>query len=89
MDITGIIAVIGTFTLPLAIVWTVARGPKAKAKAEIMKAEALGRIEDKRGLISTVKNEELSMTVNDQETRIERLEEEVRFLRSLLDQKTR
>jgi hypothetical protein len=89
MDIPGIIAVIGTFTLPLAIVWMVVRGPKAVAKAEIMRAEAQGRIEDKRGLISSVKTEELSMTVSDQESRIDRLEEEVRFLRNLLDQKTK
>jgi hypothetical protein len=87
MDITGMLAVLGTFTLPFAIVWTIVRGPKAKAKAEIMKAEALTRLEDKRGLISAVKTEELAMTVNDQETRIASLEEEVRFLKSLLDKK--
>ncbi len=82
-------AIFCVFSLPLAIVWTVVRGPKARAQAEIMKAESLARLEDKRGLISAVKTEELSMVVSEQQARIETLEEELGFMKKLLEDKSR
>ncbi len=88
MDIEGIIAIIMVFATPIAIVGLVFHGPKAKAKAEIMKAEALGRIEDKKGLLSAVDAEETRLLVQDQQKRIEALEEEIGFMRRLLEDKS-
>jgi|GEM_PF-1960733 hypothetical protein len=89
MDIVGLVAVLGAFITPIAIVWTVVRGPKAKAQAEIMKAKALAQLEDKCGLIEAVKAEETSLIVQEQQKRLEALEEELRFMRRLLEDKTK
>jgi uncharacterized coiled-coil protein SlyX len=62
-------------------------GPKAKAKAEIMKAEAMARLDEKRNLLTDARIEETSMTVSEQDKRLERLEEEVSFLRKLMEKK--
>lgn len=89
MDISGIIAIIAPFLTAITIVGLVTNGPKARAKAEIMKRQALAQIEDKRGLINAVANEELGLAVSDQQKRLEGLEEEVRFLRKLLEDRSR
>jgi hypothetical protein len=89
MDITGIIAILAPFLTAVTIVGFVINSPKAKVKAEIMRKEALAQLEDKRGLISAVKNEELELTMNDQQKRLDQLEDEVRFLRKLLDDRSR
>jgi hypothetical protein len=88
MDITGLVAVIATFATPVAIVWIIARGPKAKAKAEIMKASALAKMDEKKGLYAAVDAEETNMLVQEQQKRIEGLEEEMRFMHRLLEDKT-
>ncbi len=88
MDITGIIAVIMTFATSIAIVGLIFNGPKARAKAEIMKAEALSRMDDKKSLLSAVDVEETRLLVQDQQKRIEALEEEIGFMRRLIEDKT-
>jgi hypothetical protein len=88
MDPAGILAIIGTFATPIAIVWLVARGPKARAKAEIMKAEAMARLDEKRGYFSAVNAEETNMLLQDQQKRLEAMEEEFRFMRRLLEDKS-
>ena len=85
MDITAIISVMCVFLSPVAIVAFVMNSPKQKAKAEIMRRQALAQFDEKRGLLTAVKNEELELAVNDQQKRLDQLEDEVRFLRKLLD----
>jgi hypothetical protein len=88
MDITGLIAVIMTFATPIIIVGLVVTGPKARAKAEIMKAAALAKIDDMKALYSAVDAEETNILIQDQQKRIEALEEDVRFMHKLLEDKT-
>lgn len=80
-----IISVICVFSTPVIIVYLATHGPKARARAEIMRAEGLAKIEEKRNLLGAVQNEELSMTVDAQEKRIGLLEDEVAFLRKLAE----
>jgi hypothetical protein len=82
-----IIAISFPFLTAIVIVMLAMNGPKAKAKAEIMKAEAMARLDEKRNLLTDARIEETSMTVSEQDKRIEKLEEEVAFLRKLMEQK--
>jgi hypothetical protein len=88
-ELIPIFGILFTFGTPVAIMAIIFNSPKAKVKAEIMRKQALAQLEDKRGLISAVKNEELELTVNDQQKRLDQLEDEVRFLRKLLDDRPR
>lgn len=82
--IVGLTGCLGFFGGIIASVALVTRSPKAKAKAEIMRAQALAALEDKGGLMATVRSEELQLQNEEQSRRIQTLEEEVRFLRRLL-----
>jgi hypothetical protein len=87
MDIIPLAGMAFAFITSVTILSIVIRGPKAKAKAEIMKAEALARLEGQRTLISAVNNEELVISANEQKKRIDELEEEVAFLRKVIEKK--
>lgn len=78
-------AIVAPFLTALAIVWMALCGPRARAKAEIMKARALAELgmagsEEDRAL-----NRALMLSQTEQERRIGKMEEELQFLRKLLD----
>jgi hypothetical protein len=75
------------FITAIMIVGMALTGPKAKARAEIMKAESLAKLEGQRNLISAVNNEELVISVTEQKKRIDELEEEVAFLKKVIEKK--
>jgi hypothetical protein len=87
MEIIPLAGMAFAFITSVSILSIVIRGPKAKAKAEIMKAEAMARLEGQRNLITAVNNEELGISVNEQRKRIDELEEEVAFLRKVIEKK--
>jgi len=82
--ITGLFATVGFFGSVVTVVGMVVRSPNAKAKAEIMRAQALAAIEDKGALMASIRNEELMIQVEEQRKRIEYLEQELSFVRRLL-----
>jgi hypothetical protein len=88
MNPVEFIAVIMAFATPIAIVGLVVTGPKARAKADIMKAAALAKMDEKKNLLAAVGMEETNILVQDQQKRIEALEEDIRFMRRLLEDKT-
>jgi hypothetical protein len=87
-DLIPLMGVCMPFLTAIAIVGLVVRGPKAKAKAEIMKAEALARLEDKKRLLTAVDTEELSLSMAEQAKRIEELETEISFLKRMLEDRS-
>jgi hypothetical protein len=88
MNPVEFIAVIMAFATPIAIVGMIVTGPKARAKADIMKAAALAKMDDKKNLLAAVDMEETNILIQDQQKRIEALEEDIRFMRKLLEDKT-
>jgi hypothetical protein len=75
------------FLTVFMVVRTIVNSPKAKAKAEILKQQQLAGVQDQKNLLSAVRAEEIDMTMQAQEKRIEALEEEVGFLRKLAEEK--
>ncbi len=82
--VSSILGTVGFFGTVIGGIFVVTRSPKAKAKAEIMRAQALAALEDKGALMASVRGEELQLQNEEQARRIQALEEEVRFLRRLL-----
>ena len=87
-DLIPLMGICVPFLTAIAIVGLIVRGPKARAKAEIMKAEALAKLEDKKRLLTAVDTEELSMGMAEQAKRIEELETELSFLKRVLEDKS-
>lgn len=87
MFLNGLVAIIAPFATAIAIVLIINFGPRSRAKAEIMKARAMAELEQQRLRITGANDERTALTLVEQEKRINSLEEEVNFLRKLVDQR--
>jgi hypothetical protein len=76
------------FLSVVTIVKTIVNSPKARARAELIKQQQLAVTQDEKNLLSAVRAEEIDMNMQAQEKRIASLEDEVSFLRRVLEDKT-